>query len=248
MDKDQIQSTEEELDVVGVQCQLHDASPIPGAERIHNLSLYTPREAVSRMLFFNEMYQKFLTVHGVIMEFGVKWGRDLAHMIALRGLFEPYNFLRTIIGFDTFEGLAGTGALDGDYVGAVEGNYAVGADYQVHLERALAAQEAQCPIPQIRKFELVKGDASKKLPEYLAAHPETVVAFAYFDMDIYEPTRACLAALRPYLTKGSILAFDEVGRRRWPGETIALRETLGFDFSSLQRVPYDPCISYMVVD
>jgi hypothetical protein len=34
-------------------------------------------------------------------------------------------------------------------------------------------------------------------------------ALAYFDLDLYEPTRAVLEQIRPYLTKGSIVAFDE---------------------------------------
>jgi hypothetical protein len=133
-------------------------------------------------------------------------------------------------------------------VGAIDGNYAVGSDYLQHLEAALQAQENECPIAHVKKFELVPGDAAKTLPAYLAAHPETVVAFAYFDMDIYEPTRACLEALKPYLTKGSILGFDEVASPRWPGETAALRDVLGLDFSALKRVPYDPYPSYMVVE
>ena len=58
--------------------------------------------------------------------------------------------------------------------------------------------------------ELVKGDAPEGLRKYLDAHPETIVAFAYFDMDLYEPTRECLEILKDYTTKGTVIGFDEL--------------------------------------
>jgi hypothetical protein len=75
------------------------------------------------------------------------------------------------------------------------------------------------PIPHKKKYELVQGDATRTLPEYLQRHPETIVALAYFDFDIYAPTKACLEAVVPHLTKGSVLAFDELNCPEFPGET-----------------------------
>ena len=86
------------------------------------------------------------------------------------------------------------------------------------------------------------------LPAYLEAHPETVIAFAYFDMDSYEPTKVCLELIQPFLAQGSILGFDEVNASRWTRETVALKEVLGLRFSALQGVPYHPHYSYMIVD
>ena len=37
-----------------------------------------------------------------------------------------------------------------------------------------------------------------------------MVSFVFFDMDTYEPTKKCLEVIKPYLTKGSIVAFDEL--------------------------------------
>jgi hypothetical protein len=69
---------------------------------------------------------------------------------------------------------------------------------------------------------------SAALPEYLQGNPQTIVALAYFDLDLYEPTRDALQAVVPHLTRGSVLAFDELGHAKWPGETAAFREVLGF--------------------
>ena len=44
-----------------------------------------------------EIYRKILDVHGVIMEFGVRWGRNLALFESLRGIHEPFNHNRKIV-------------------------------------------------------------------------------------------------------------------------------------------------------
>ena len=85
-------------------------------------------------------------------------------------------------------------------------------------------------IIPLKKFELVKGDATKTIKEYLERNPQTVIALAYFDLDLYEPTKECLKAILPFLTKGSIIGFDELNAEVFPGETIAFREVLGNNF------------------
>ena len=79
-------------------------------------------------------------------------------------------------------------------------------------------------------------------------HPRTIVSFAYFDFNIYAPTKACLEAILPRLTKGAILAFDELNCPEFPGETIAVMEVLGLSKFSLKRSLLNPLISYMVIE
>jgi hypothetical protein len=227
---------------------LLDDCPIPRDERAENLSLFLNRQAFGRLLFFADLYQRFLPVHGVIMEFGVRWGRDLALFQALRGLLEPYNYTRRIIGFDTFEGFVSIDEADGaeDYI--AEGAYNVTEGYEHYLEQVLRMQEQGSPIEHIQKFELRKGDASVELPRYLEEHPETVVAFAYFDMDVYPPTRDCLEALKPHLVRGSVLGFDELNSPDFPGETVALREVFGLNGLRLERSTLGSYPSFVVLD
>ena len=78
-----------------------------------NLPLFIKRQDLTQILFINELYQKALEVHGVVMEFGVRWGKNLALMQSLRGIYEPFNHNRRIIGFDTFEGFLDVSANDG---------------------------------------------------------------------------------------------------------------------------------------
>jgi hypothetical protein len=94
----------------------------------------------------------------------------------------------------------------------------------------------------------VKGDATLSLPAYLKDHPETIIALAYFDFDIYAPTKSCLEAILPHLTKGSVLAFDELNCPEFPGETLALKEVLGLSKYAIRRDPNSPLTSYLVIE
>lgn len=75
-------------------------SPIPDIELTSNLFLYVNRQTLARALFICEIYH----VNGVVMEFGVRWGQNLALFSSLRGIYEPFNYTQKIIGFDTFAG------------------------------------------------------------------------------------------------------------------------------------------------
>ena len=95
---------------------------------------------------------------------------------------------------------------------------------------------------------MVAGDACLKAEEYFEAHPETIVALAYFDFDIYEPTKKCLELIRPRLVRGSVLEFDELNDPDSPGETLALMETFGLNNIKLRRHRYTSRVSYFVVE
>jgi hypothetical protein len=108
--------------------------------------------------------------------------------------------------------------------------------------------EATNPISHLKKYELVKGDAIETVPLYLKQHPETIISLAIFDFDIYVPTKAALAAIKPHLCKGSILVFDELGDDIFPGETVALQEVFGLNNVRIQRLPMTARISYVEIE
>jgi len=222
--------------------------PIPDNEILQNLGLFINRQNFSQMLFIHEMYEHIVGVHGVIMEFGVRWGRNLALYESLRGIYEPFNHNRKIIGFDTFEGFPSVDEKDGDADIIGVGAYNVTQNYQEYLSKILDYHEQESPIGHIKKYELIKGDAVSSIERYLASHPETIVSLAYFDFDIYEPTKACLSAIKSHLTKGSVIGFDELNNRDYPGETLALKEVLGLANYRIQHSRYSPTQSYIIIE
>lgn len=128
------------------------------------------------------------------------------------------------------------------------GDYAVVVGWKQELDTLLDIHAQSSPIPYKKKHELVAGDATASLPAFLAKNPETVIALAYFDFDLYKPTRDCLQAILPYLTKGSVLAFDEINAPEFPGETIAVREVLSLSRHAIRRDPSNPLTSYLVIE
>lgn len=222
--------------------------PVPENEILSNLPLFIIRQDLSNILFINELYQKILKTNGVIMEFGVRWGRNVALYETLRGIYEPFNHTRKIIGFDTFEGFGSVDAKDGsdDIIG--NGSFNVTAGYEKYLEQVLDCLEKESPIAHKKKSQLVKGNAIEKIDEYLTEHPETIISFAYFDFDIYSPTKKCLERVMEHVTKGTVIAFDELNHPTFPGETLALKEVLGLDKYKIQRSPFASYQSYLIIE
>jgi hypothetical protein len=222
--------------------------PIPPTELLGQLGLFLNRQTLSRILFMQELYRLMLPVHGIIAEFGVRWGQNLALFSCFRGMYEPYNYNRKIVGFDTWEGFPSVAPQDGSDAIASVGAYGVTPGYESYLENVLAYHETESPLGHLKKFELIKGDATVTLERYLHDHPETIIALAYFDFDLYEPTKKCLALIKKHLTRGSVLGFDELNWPSFPGETIALREEFGLDRYAIRRSPLNPSPSYIVID
>ena len=222
-------------------------SPIPDDQLLANLGLFLESKNLARILFMDFLFRQIVDVQGVVMEFGTRWGQNLALFEALRGIYDPFNRHRKIVGFDTFEGFPNVSRKDGESEMMQVGQLAVTEGYESYLSRVLHAHEALNPLSHITKFDLRAGDASVELTRYLEQAPETVVALAYFDFDLYEPTKACLELLRPRLTMGSVVAFDELNDPDSPGETLALMETFGLNQVRLKRFPYASRVSYFVL-
>jgi len=228
--------------------QLLRESPIPDSQILMDLPLYLTRSSLGHVLFLDSLYRQIVDVPGNIFEFGVRWGRNLSLYSSLRALYEPYNFSRNIIGFDTFQGFPSVARQDGK-AGLIQvGALGVASQYEKYLDRLLAEQQRLAPRAHIKRFELVKGDAVVTLKKYLRTHPETICALAYFDFDLYKPTRDCLELMRPTLTKGSLVAFDELTADAFPGEAIAFKEILGCRNYRLRRDPRVPYGAYFVVE
>ena len=222
-------------------------NPIPSSEQLANLGIFIKRQESTKQMMFMELYKQFLPVHGVMMEFGVRWGQNLVALNNLRGILEPFNYSRKLIGFDTFDGFPSVHEKDGKHEIIKNGAFGVSKNYEDYLAAILDYHEKECPLSHVKKNFLVKGDATVKLKEYLKEHPETIIAFAWFDFDLYEPTKKCLELIRPHITKGTVLGFDELCDPHFPGETVALKEVLGIENVAVRRFPYAGIQSYVVI-
>lgn len=241
-------ASSEEREIRKKMVRLLQTTPIPEDQLLSNLGLFLNSKDLSRILFMDHLYRLAVEVPGVVIEFGVRWGQNSALFAALRGIYEPFNRHRKIIGFDTFEGFPSVAPQDGASDMIYTGNLSVTSGYDEYLEEILRCQERDNPLGHITKFELRKGDACREIERYLTENPQTIVALAYFDFDLYEPTKKCLEAIIPRMVKGSVIGFDELNDPDSPGETLALIDTLGLRNVRLKRYRYASRVSYFILE
>jgi hypothetical protein len=185
-----------------------------------------------------------LPVHGGIIECGVLFGGGLMTWAHLSAIYEPINFVRKIVGFDTFEGFPGRHEKDGPGEFGKEGDFASGSDED--LEECIRIYDLLRFKNHIPKVELVKGNFLETGPQYLEENPQLVVSLLFLDFDIYEPTKAALDLFWDRIPKGGIVAFDHLYYKGTAGETTALVESLGIGNCRIERLPWDPLLSWIV--
>lgn len=241
-------ASDSENDNRGRMLGLLRRAPIPDEQFLSNLGLFIESKNLARILLMDHLFRQIVDVHGCVMEFGTRWGQNAAIFSALRGIYDPFNRHRPIIAFDTFTGFPSLAPEDGNAELMEVGNLRTAENYEAFLAEILATHEALNPLSHVRKFEIRKGDASVEVPRYLSDHPETIIALAFFDFDIYEPTKNVLESVMPRLTRGSVVAFDELNDPDAPGETLAVMETIGLRNIRLQKYPFASRVSYFVVE
>lgn len=224
-------------------------SPGTVNDKLNAFARYVPRQALATFLARKELFDKILDVHGHIIECGIFRGAGLFTWANLSTIYEPYNHTRRIIGFDTF-----TGFPDIDTRDKSEDNLGLG----YKRSGGLAAESAESIntsidhynknrfISQIPRVEIVPGDACDTIPQFLYKCKHVVVALLYLDFDIYKPTRVAIECLWERMPSGAVIAFDELNQEQWPGETMAVLDTIGIQALKIKRLPYQPQISYAI--
>jgi hypothetical protein len=220
--------------------EMMQGSPLPPDELMFNLGLYVRSSLLVKFLVLHDAYRRIQSVPGALMEFGTWRGQNLVLLENLRAIHEPFNKQRPIIGFDTFAGYpeeAGMAAKSTE----THGGYNTGGGYPDYLNELLQVHEGMNAFGHIRGgHRLIAGDVCETAPQYFADHPETLVAFAFFDMGPYEPTVAALKALLPHTVPGSVLLFDELTWAGAPGEAIAFKEVFRDVRYSIEKCQFYP--------
>jgi hypothetical protein len=208
--------------------ELFERSPLPMDEKLFNIGMYTRSSVLVKYLVLNDVYQRVKHLPGQFLEFGTWWGQNLIILENLRAINEPFNKQRTIVGFDTFSGYTSLSDKDKPREVWAENSYSTGVSYVDYLRELLEVHEGSNVLGQVKGVHrLIVGDVEKTAPQYFVDHPQALVAFAYFDMGLYKPTKAALSAIKPHLLPGSVILLDELTWAESPGEAIAFKEVFG---------------------
>lgn len=224
------------------------SGPWTDVEKLQNFLKYVPIVDTGRFLARSKIFELILGVHGCVIECGVFNGGGLMAWAQLSAILEPLNHVRQIVGFDTFSGFPNVTKEDRATPEAVAQPGDLSSDSYDNLKEGIRLYDLYRPLGHIPRVHLVRGDAVESIPSFIEATPHLVVALLYLDFDLYEPTKAAIERFLPYMPKGAVIAFDELNNSFWPGETQAVRDSIGLRNLRLQRFPWQPQMSYAVLE
>ncbi len=213
---------------------------------------YARRQAISRFIARYELFKLQMNIKGSIVECGVYKGSGVMGWAKLSSALEPYAFDRKIIGFDTFEGFPNIHQADLETVESKNNDQNIIGGFKEpniyeELEELIKVYDENRYLNQFEKVILVKGDATVTIPKYIQDNSHLLISLLFLDFDLYEPTKVALKHFLPRMSKGAILAFDELNNPWWPGETKALLGELNLKDYQINRFSFDPNIAYIIL-
>lgn len=219
--------------------------------KLENFPKYIRRQRLSKFLAHAELFRKVLNVHGSVIDGGVNAGCSLLTFAQLSAIYEPVNYTRKIIGFDTFCGIPDITKQDQNpgktSPHVCKGGFA-SVGYDLDILKATELFDANRNLGHIPKIEIVKGDVRKTMPKYIRENPHLIVSLLHLDMDVYEATKVAIEQFVPRMPKGGLIIFDEINQPGYPGETLAVIDTIGISNLRIKRLIYETGISYAVIE
>jgi hypothetical protein len=166
----------------------------------------------------------------------------------LSAILEPVNFQRQIIGFDSFQGFLDLTEHDKMGTSQFLRPGGLAADYYEDIVECIKLYGSNRFLSHLPKVQLVKGDATQTIPQFIRDNPHHIVSLLNLDFDLYEPTRVAIDSFLPRMPKGAVIVFDELNDKLMPGETTTVLEALNLSDLRIQRFNYEPHISFAVLE
>jgi hypothetical protein len=218
--------------------------------KLESFSRHVRRQTISKFLARTEIFKNILNIHGSILDLGVAGGQSLMSWAQLSSIYEPLNYTRKIIGFDTFSGIPKI--TKNDTSGESPSQHLKEGGFSFNeidsLKKAIQVYDNNRFLSHIPKIELISGDITKTVPEYLEKNQHLIVSLLHIDVDVYDPTITALKHVVPRMPKGSVIVFDEINQIPYPGETKAIIDTLGINNLKINRFTWETGISYAILD
>lgn len=190
---------------------------------------------IGKIIAHYELFKSAADIPGAIVEAGVFKAAAFTRFAAFRELCaNPYS--KKLIGFDTFGKFPKTKfSHDKKFRKRCIDAAGPSSISKQQLEEVLSKKGIY------RNIELVDGDITMTVPEYVKAHPELKISLLNLDVDIYEPSVTVLKYLYPKITKGGILILDDYGV--FPGETKAIDDYFKGIKVKIRKFPFcvTPC-------
>ncbi|CCO24233.1 TylF/MycF/NovP-related O-methyltransferase [Maridesulfovibrio hydrothermalis] len=201
--------------------------------------LTSDKTRIPKLLAHYELYKMVLDLPGHIVECGVFKGASFMQWVTFREAFE-HPFSRKVIGFDIFGPFPET-EFEADeskrqfFIDETGGGVGLSVD----------EIEASLKFKGISNCELIKGDITRTVPDYMKAHPELKISLLHIDTDIYEPAVTILENMYNSIVRGGILVLDDYGI--FPGETKAVDDFFADKDVVINKLPFSHQIPAYIV-
>ena len=193
---------------------------------------------ISKILAHYELFKMIRDIPGSIVECGIFKGASLSRFAMFREIFNS-PFSKKIIGFDTFGDFPETSFEDDKKPRNKQvteaGLESISKDQLIDVFKNKGVE---------KNIELVEGDITKSVPEYVKQHPELKISLLNLDTDIYEPAVTILEYLYPRLTVGGVLMIDDY--ETFPGESKAVDEYFKGKSITIKKFPFSLSPSYII--
>lgn len=218
-------------------------------EKERSMGLFIRGSLLARIFAISDIYQQIVDIPGAIFDIGTWRGQTAVVCENLRAIFEPLNFNRRIVCFDTFEGYKGFSDKDKPTDLHCDGTYALnGKDYAEFLASLLVLHEKSNAMGHNNgKHKVIKGDCRETIPSFFEQSPHEYVALAFFDVNAYEPTLDAFEQVWSHLVPGGIVAFWQLTRDSIPAEARVYSEKIMANYSHiLRRSKTYPGLCYLI--
>lgn len=203
------------------------------------LSCIVPR--LSKVLAQYELYKIAHGLPGALVECGVFKGASLARFAMMRTIFGN-PFAKKIIGFDIFADFPETNRQD-DVKWRDHFISHTGTSESISTDQLMKALEHKGVHQNV---ELVAGDVTATIPEYVQRHPELKISLLNVDTGTYDSTMAILKHLYPRVVPGGVVILDNY--TGVPGETQAVDEYFSGQRVKIEKHAYALTPCYIIKD
>jgi hypothetical protein len=195
-----------DLEIVSIDQKLYDG--------FNEFIISSDLKVFGKFLARTLLFQKVKEIPGDIVECGVFKGSGIFTLLKLKRYFCP-NTYKKIIGFDFFNSKELTESLlpqDKKTMTLLfEGrNFFHQDSYKAFLNQKIIDSGFSD-----HEFELISGDVSKTVPNFVEERIGFKISMLYLDLDLEQPTYYALMALWDRISSGGIVVFDEYAYHNW---------------------------------
>ena len=195
---------------------IHDDQPQAVYDSFNEFMFSSDRKLFGKLASKLEFIGMTKHIPGDVVELGVFKGSGM--MGWLKALECTSINHKNVVGFDFFDMQDTVDSIKSDDQGVMKSLFKDRGFDPYGYEDILAKTLQNA---RYFNFDLIKGDVTKTLGEYLDSNPGFRVSIANFDLDVEEPTEICLDLLWDRVVPGGIVVFDEYGINEWTESNAA---------------------------